>query len=202
MGAPDRAAAGRPRTSRGSYQAFGASLKSVLASAYGVPSERVIGPAWLDDSAWDVALSVPPAVASSMWTLGRQVLESTFQIRQHREKREVEVLVMTVVEGRTPSLRPSADGVTQASWKQKAGRDGGSGSGTELNLSMFGTAILGRVFDKPIVNETGLNGRYDIELKWTESTPEAYATAVREQLGLELRPALRPEAPATGEPQH
>jgi uncharacterized protein (TIGR03435 family) len=210
---PSAGDGGRPRMTPGSYQGFGVSLKSVLASAYGVPPERVIGPAWLDDPAWDMAISVPPAVASSMWALGRQVLESTFQIRQHRETREIEVLVMTVAEGRTPPLRPSADGVTRASWKQKTGPDGGSGSGTGWNLSMFGTAILGRVLDKPIVNETGLNGRYDIELKWTESTPEAYTTALREQLGLELRPArrsmehvvidnaVRPDAQVTGEPE-
>jgi uncharacterized protein (TIGR03435 family) len=155
----------RPRMSPGSHQAFGTPLKTVLASAYGVPPERVLGPAWLDEPAWDVALSVPKAAASSMWTLGRQALESTFQIRQHREKREVEVLVMTAAKDRTPSLRPSADGVTRASWQQKTGRDGRAGSGTGWNLSIFGTAILGRVFDKPTVNETGLNGRYDIELK-------------------------------------
>jgi hypothetical protein len=49
---------------------------------------------------------------------------------------------MTVAEGGTPSLRPSPDGATQAAWKQKAGRDGGSGSGTGWNLSMFAKVIL------------------------------------------------------------
>jgi len=126
-----------------------------------------------------------------MWTLGRQALELTFQIQQHKEMRETEVLAMTLADGQKPPLRPSGDGVTKASWKQTKGRHGGSGSGTGWNLSLFGMAILGQVFDKPIVNESGLNGRYDIELAWTESTPEAYTKALREQLGLELRPARR-----------
>jgi uncharacterized protein (TIGR03435 family) len=120
-----------------------------------------------------------------------EAFELTFQIQQHRERREIEVLVMILAEGQRPSLRPSDEGVTKALWKQTNGRHGGSGSGTGWNLSLFGMAILGRVFDKPIVNESGLNDRYDIELHWTESTPEAYTKALRGQLGLELRPARR-----------
>jgi uncharacterized protein (TIGR03435 family) len=49
--------------------------------------------------------------------------------------------------------------------------------------------------DRPVVDQTGLTGRYDFQLKWTTdeskaptdgSAPPTIFTAVQEQLGLKL----------------
>lgn len=51
--------------------------------------------------------------------------------------------------------------------------------------------------DRPVVDHTGLTGRYDIELKWTVDESKAPTdrtgapglfTAIQEQLGLKLEP--------------
>jgi len=48
----------------------------------------------------------------------------------------------------------------------------------------------------PVINETGLKGRYDVELQWRpqpgESEKDAYKRALSEQLGLELIPSRQP----------
>lgn len=44
-------------------------------------------------------------------------------------------------------------------------------------------------FSKPVVNQTGLKGNYDIQLKWTENNIESLKQALAEQLGLELIPS-------------
>ena len=42
-----------------------------------------------------------------------------------------------------------------------------------------------------MLDETGLEGRYKIELTWDPQRPEDLPAAVRDQLGLELAPARR-----------
>ncbi len=42
-----------------------------------------------------------------------------------------------------------------------------------------------------VVDETGLQGKYDFELPCDMSKPEAVTTAVREQFGMELTQARR-----------
>jgi len=51
--------------------------------------------------------------------------------------------------------------------------------------------------DRPIVDQTGLQGRYDFQLQWTKDeavitgmdAPPGLFTAMQEQLGLRLKPA-------------
>jgi uncharacterized protein (TIGR03435 family) len=59
------------------------------------------------------------------------------------------------------------------------------------------TKQLERIFQMPVVNETGLTGSYNLDLRWkVETDPNANQEAVKqalvEQLGLELVPAHKP----------
>jgi uncharacterized protein (TIGR03435 family) len=52
-----------------------------------------------------------------------------------------------------------------------------------------------------VVDKTGLDGRYDLKLKWTpddavaaEGSPPSLFTAIEEQLGLQLKAAKEPVA--------
>ena len=56
---------------------------------------------------------------------------------------------------------------------------------------------LEEVFEVPIIDQTGLTGRYDVKLKWHESNsghtePEDMKQALIDQLGLELVPGREP----------
>ena len=58
-------------------------------------------------------------------------------------------------------------------------------------------ASLEGLLGKPVVDETRLTNHYDFQLLWDETGSEdvdqgRITTAVREQLGLELKPAKRP----------
>ena len=59
------------------------------------------------------------------------------------------------------------------------------------------TKQLERIFQMPIVDETGLPGSYNLDLRWKVKTdPNANQAAVKEaligQLGLELVPVRKP----------
>ncbi len=47
----------------------------------------------------------------------------------------------------------------------------------------------------PVIDDTGLSGRYDLEFKWPEDPvnpdPEVLKPALLDQLGLELTPAIQ-----------
>lgn len=66
------------------------------------------------------------------------------------------------------------------------------------NATMGGLSLVLRLFlDRPVVDQTGLTGRYDFALKWTldeaaaptdgRAAPGVF-TAIQEQLGLKLEP--------------
>jgi uncharacterized protein (TIGR03435 family) len=72
-------------------------------------------------------------------------------------------------------------------------------SSTNTSIPVFMLDILSYV-DRPIVDQTGLKGRYDLQLKWlTEEShamdpdaPPGLFTAIQEQLGLKLEPVKAP----------
>jgi uncharacterized protein (TIGR03435 family) len=44
---------------------------------------------------------------------------------------------------------------------------------------------------KPVIDETGLDGRFELELAWTEDRVMSLSKQLRERFGLELTPATR-----------
>ena len=69
----------------------------------------------------------------------------------------------------------------------------GSSNGLKLvnaSLSVLAQNLELRL-DRPVVDETGLDDGYDIELEWTGKAPEDLVKAVQDQLGLRLKPAKR-----------
>jgi uncharacterized protein (TIGR03435 family) len=58
-------------------------------------------------------------------------------------------------------------------------------------------SALESMLNEPVFDETGLTNYYDVTLKWARPSPdkpnpENLVRAVREQLGLDLVPAVRP----------
>ena len=81
------------------------------------------------------------------------------------------------------SLRPCAIG---------AGADRFAGNGVLLSTL---TDILARPAARPVIDKTGLLGRFDIQLQWATSPDSDAAsvfTAVQEQLGLKLQADTAP----------
>jgi uncharacterized protein (TIGR03435 family) len=65
---------------------------------------------------------------------------------------------------------------------------GGRISGRSVTIAQLAD-LLSKEVKTPVVDRTGLNGRFDIDLSWApERAPTAIFAAVREQLGLTLEP--------------
>lgn len=178
-------------------------VQSMIMFAYGVHGRQIVdAPGWVSTDTFDVD-GVPDVEGEPSFPqfqgLVKQLLASRFGLRTHGSKREISYYALRLAAGGAKvqkSASPEAESPDQTG-------DGGPGGQTMkfTNNSMDEFALGMQYFtDRPMVNETGLAGRYDFTLQWmpdqmkvqnAETAPGLF-TAVREQLGLELKPAKAP----------
>jgi uncharacterized protein (TIGR03435 family) len=86
--------------------------------------------------------------------------------------------VLEPVDGQLHRLRPSTSSSSQ--WGEP-----GNISASAAPLARI-IALASRTTGKIVMDETGIGGRYDFELKWDVREPDSFAQAVQSQLGLRL----------------
>lgn len=130
----------------------------------------------------------------------RKILAERFGLTLHHEQREMQVLALRVAKG-PPKLTANTSDPNGLPDEQDT-RGPGQLAIVFKNTSMRDLALvlLGQV-DRPVVNQTGMDGKYDFQLKWTYDESKAPTdgsaapslfTAVQEQLGLKLEAAKAP----------
>jgi uncharacterized protein (TIGR03435 family) len=187
-------------------------VRELIYSAYQTQEYRIIGgPAWLSEDRFDIAASAgTDAPPPQMLLMVRTLLADRFRLGMRRETRELPVyrLVMARADRQPgPQLKPSTCS------PDAAGSPGGDGPAPCMNRGGPGSLIstgatldtlanrLGRlpVIGRPVVNQTGLSGRFDVELSFTPDQTAGPAsdaisvfTALQEQLGVKLESARGP----------
>ena len=100
-----------------------------------------------------------------------------------------------------PQLKPSAPASGPSAGFPLASVSNGAAriNGRRVSMDSFAIALTGSVFKQRVINRTGLNGEFDLDLRFTPdlspgATPElpSIFTAVQEQLGLKLEPSRGP----------
>ena len=171
----------------GRFEGYGLTVRRLLAMAYGLPEERVVAPSWCDESRYDLVLASPHLNSDhppERRRLIRQVLTETFRVEVKREPRPMKVYVLQKTQERMQELESS-----EFSSRLLSGKRGNfKVTGGELrDLAL----LLQRELDRPVLDETSLEGRYDFELHWDIRNPISVLDFVRDKLGLELRPQVR-----------
>jgi uncharacterized protein (TIGR03435 family) len=179
-------------------------VEGLLLFAYGLHKKQIVGaPGWITTERWDVQ-GVPdvPGHPSLKQTqiLIRKLLEERFGLKVHRETKELAVYAITVGKGEEKMARSTGDPNGTPDENERS--NGGMVTMKMTNMSMGEFAPdLGYFLDRPVVDQTGLAGRYDFLLKWTAdeskaptdgSAPPGMFTAIQEQLGLKLEPVKAP----------
>ena len=212
----------RPDAPRGGYGFRGQDVTTtnvtvnwMIKLAYNVHAHQIIGgPAWLDSAKYDtVGRPDTPGQPSrdQMKLMIQKLLADRFQLKFHIEKRELPVYAMVVVKSGA-KITPSA-GDPNAFPGIGFGQGPGVLSLVGRNTTLDGVAngLQSNILDKPVVNQTGLTGRYDFLLRFTpdpsqvanfgglppgnaadpDAPPDIFS-AFQEQLGLKLEPAKEP----------
>jgi uncharacterized protein (TIGR03435 family) len=165
-------------------------VKTMLVRAYmpyGADSQcRIVLNTILPEEKYDFLANLPAGSSEAV----QQALKEKFGLVGRLEKRDTDVLLLKVRRNSAPGLRPST--------ATTEGMNVGYGY-----ISVTGeivSSLLPNIEERlevPVLDRTGLTGRYDISLSWRESgpvhtNPEALKQALLDQLGLELVPSREP----------
>jgi uncharacterized protein (TIGR03435 family) len=176
----------------------GETVISMMMFAYGIHHKQIEGsPEWAGNDRYDVtgvADAEGEPDTKQLQEMVQKLLAERFGLKFHHDRKELAYYAITLAKG-GPKLAKSAD--------QDGGSDQtGNGNGKQMEMKFTNNTMpefaLGLTFfeDRPVVDETGMQGRYDFTLRWqpneTAATegdgPPLLFTAMEEQLGLKLEP--------------
>jgi uncharacterized protein (TIGR03435 family) len=199
---------------RGAISIQNYSLRNLIIQSFRTQRWVVFGgPAWIEDTRYDIVGKGPdPTVTNpEVWEMMRSLLIERFHLKYHVEDREMAVFALTIAKG-GHKLIPGEKGQCAEQLKQQR-------SCYELQVPRFGAGMfnmpigallvgLSRAAGRPVVDRTGLTGRYDVRLSWMpegmtheqwESLPPGVRPeemsmfeALERQAGLKLEPARAP----------
>ncbi len=197
-------------TPGGRLVARNCTLKRLIVLAYRVQEFQVVGgPAWVSKDQFDIEAK-PDSGANPTDEQSRQMLrallEQRFQLTLRKETKRGPVYILTVIKNGPPlSANQSAPVEAPPTPDVQTPRGAmrmtpGSAFGMAVPISLL-ARFLGQTLGRPVIDKTGLKGRYDINVHWTPEqaqrdlpvgaqVPEADGpslfTAFREQVGLKL----------------
>ncbi len=180
-------------------------LKLLIAAAYNL-SPKVVsgGPAWIDSDHFDIVAETPgdkqPARPEQMALL-RSLLADRFKLSFHREPKDFSIYALEVAKD-GPKLKestmPATDPVQLIStvYPQRIHLPA-----KNATMDDFASLLQRALLDRPVVDRTGLAGRYDFDLDWApdetqfggevpvapaDAQAPPFFTAIQQQLGLRL----------------
>jgi uncharacterized protein (TIGR03435 family) len=189
-------------------------LADLITMAYNVHIRQVVGgPSWMENDKFDVT-GRPQAEGTpnteQLRGLIRGLLSDRFKLTVHTEKKEQPAYLLTVGSRghKLTANTTNPNGLPALLFK-------GLGMLPVVNATMgdFARVMTQAVLDRPVIDRTGLQGRFDFTLNWTAdesqfrsmgvrippppATPDPNAlpglfTAIQEQLGLRLDSANAP----------
>jgi len=176
-------------------------VRAMIQLAYAVSGKQIVGaPDWLGRELYDID-GVPDiqGVPNSKQMMGmyQKILADRFQLKFHREKRELSVYALTVTKS-GPKLAKSLGDPNGLPDETGAGdKTGILVRYTNVSMEDFAANMQTMGDGRPVVDQTGLAGKFDFMLKWSRgdgtntdpnAAPELF-TALQEQLGLKMEGA-------------
>jgi len=189
--------------SHGIYELRQATMVDLIRTAWNVDADRVLnGPEWLESDRFDVIAAAPPgSTADDCKAMLRALLEDRFNLAVHNGTRDLPVYALRP--GRKPELTPST-GTEDSGCRLQPNKNPQAPVILECRNISTGAfadqlpsirAASGYLFNYRAVDQTGLKGTWNFDLKWTprvvnpKTAPTAAITlfdAVEKQLGLKL----------------
>ena len=173
------------------------SMKDYLGIAYGVRMHQIVGPDWLGTARFEIAATMPEtAPPNSIPAMMQALLEDRFKLRVHREPRDFPVYALEVATGGLKlvlsdeaQLRAGAFTVSSSTTAGVTSVDLGNGASMTLGNNRFEAKrvtmamladTLSRFVDRPVVNMTNVEGRYDVafELQPTDFMAMAVRSSI------------------------
>jgi uncharacterized protein (TIGR03435 family) len=187
------------------FSTLNTSLSDLIKFAYGLHAQQIIGgPAWLETDKYD--LDARPAFEDrrtgsqpndGQWKMMLQLLlGDRFKLTYRRDKQELSVYAIVVGETGPKLIKSEGDPNGPPSLFFR-----GPGVLPARNATMadFAGVMQADVLDRPVLDRTGLSGRFDFRLEWASApssekadAPPDLFVAIQQQLGLQLKSVKAP----------
>jgi uncharacterized protein (TIGR03435 family) len=191
-------------------------MAAIVKDAFGIKDYELSAPAWFNVDRYDINAKAPEGTDDKdIPEMVQSLLKERFKMVYHREPKEVAVYHLVVDKGGFKGEVATEDGTAASS--SNSGRSGtgtssaggagaGSGGGSAVPLAtMSSTGTLknfadflarNRDVNRPVIDKTGIVGRYKMALRFSPFSSQASADAgpslfkaLQDQLGLRLEPA-------------
>jgi uncharacterized protein (TIGR03435 family) len=196
----------------GTLSLRGFTLQDIISFAYGVDNRQILNvPKALETERFDVVGKAdkpltPQLSNTETAQMVQTLLADRFQLKFHRETRDIPIYVMTVAKGgHKMKARTEGDGGPPTSMLFR----GANVPGRNITVAALAGGLQKLVLDRPVVDKTGLTGNFDFDLAWrpdgtqfggrggtlpAASDPDRadIFTALQEQLGLKLEATRGP----------
>ena len=160
----------------------GVTLKGAVAWAYDIPAVRVVAPAWMAETRYSIDATVGIEKADAFRAMMKRELDALLRLETHVEVRPFEVFVLSA--GSAPRLEATRGG-------------GPSTSISKIEATMQGVSMadlasaVQSIIGKPVIDETGIAGAYDVTLPWGQDRVASVTATLRDRFDLRLTPAER-----------
>jgi uncharacterized protein (TIGR03435 family) len=179
--------------SPGRLRVTNSTLQQLIQAAYHIKAGLLFRTSgWMESDRFDIdAKASGNSNFDEDLVMLRSLLADRFQLRFHREMRQLKTSVLVVGKG-GPKFQASKD----QDQKERVNIRTTEISGAAIPFGHF-VSILGAQLGYPITNETGLSGKYDLTLKYVRDDspgtdgPSVFA-ALADQLGLKLETRTGP----------
>jgi uncharacterized protein (TIGR03435 family) len=195
------------------FRTVNLSIRDLIQFAYGMPDSQILGgPAWVDSAMYDIDAKSDVAVDAQLKALPAEearhqkqlmvqaLLAERFGLKTHEETRQLPVFNLVVAKGGIKFEANNNVGNTI-----DTGRNRLHVSGMQNTVAILARE-LAQVMGRVVVDKTGVNGSYDLKLRWTPDNappplingapdpdpPPDIFSAIQEQLGLKLEAAKGP----------
>jgi uncharacterized protein (TIGR03435 family) len=208
--APGQQGMGINVNNTGQFTTRNTALKDLLIFAYGIHPDQIQNlPEWASEDHYDIVgkpdhegMGNDTQIRSMM----KKLLAERFGLVLHREKKEISAYTLNIGRTGQHKLTVNDSGVNLPGF---GGRGPGSIGVRNSNMEQFAGFLQARILDRPVVDKTGIAGKYDFTLTWRpdnlapagpnapappadlESRPDIY-NAMQEQLGLRLQAEKTP----------
>jgi uncharacterized protein (TIGR03435 family) len=184
---------GRTTVTPGTLRMQDVTVATCIKWAYGVQDSQIVGPGWLQQDHFDIEAKADDAAnEAQMKLMMRALLAERFQFAFHRAQKELHSYAMTAPKGAAKLHPAAADAVPV----RQNSANGTVAKG--MTMQEFADFIAGPL-QAPVVDKTGLPGRYNFVLDFTSYLPPDMAamrpdattvifTAMQGELGLKLEP--------------
>ena len=184
----------------------------LIQNAFNVPEMRIEGgPPWINTKKFDLEAESGPALDEKLRKLPsdqareqkrrmlQALLADRFALKVHEETRTLPIYTLVVAKG-GPKFQPSQKDGTTINSNGNNGNVTMTVQGSDHTLRLLAEQ-LSRSIERIVVDKTGLDGRFDLTLKWVSDDITARSdapagpslfTALQEQLGLKLEPDKGP----------